>query len=154
GGRLTLGIGSGGTNFDASALGQKPWSRRERTERFEEFVELLDRLLSQAATTHAGHYYAAHEARSIPGCVPRPRVPFAIAADAPRAMRLAARYADTWVIVDASVRREVMAELDEQCLGAGRDPRSLKRLALLGFQERPLASLEAFRDVRGRYAEL
>lgn len=32
GGRITLGIGAGGTGFDATALGQEPWTPRERAE--------------------------------------------------------------------------------------------------------------------------
>ncbi|MFD8740946.1 LLM class flavin-dependent oxidoreductase, partial [Streptomyces sp. NPDC059618] len=44
GGRVTLGIGAGGTGFDATALGQEPWTPRERADRLAEFVPLLDRL--------------------------------------------------------------------------------------------------------------
>src|SRR3954469_6808432 len=40
-GRVVLGIGSGGTGFDATVLGQEPWSPRERADRFAEFVALL-----------------------------------------------------------------------------------------------------------------
>lgn len=43
GGWLTLGVGAGGTGFGATALGQVTWPPRERTARFEEFLELLDR---------------------------------------------------------------------------------------------------------------
>jgi alkanesulfonate monooxygenase SsuD/methylene tetrahydromethanopterin reductase-like flavin-dependent oxidoreductase (luciferase family) len=154
-GRFTLGLGSGGEGFDARALGQEPWSRRERAERFEEFVGLLDRLLREPATTRAGRFYSAHEARSVPGCVQRPRLPFAIAADGPRGMRLAARHGDAWVTLDGRSRgAQALRQLEEACLEVGRDPASLKRLALLGFEERPLASVEAFRDALGRHAEL
>ena len=45
GGRLMLGIGSGGTGVDAFVLGQNELSPRERHERFAEFVEELDQLL-------------------------------------------------------------------------------------------------------------
>ncbi|UFS57424.1 LLM class flavin-dependent oxidoreductase [Subtercola endophyticus] len=45
GGRFTLGVGSGGTGFDAFVLGQAALSPRQRHERFTEFVELLDELL-------------------------------------------------------------------------------------------------------------
>ena len=58
-GRLTLGLGAGSESFDASALGQKPWSPRERADRFAEFVELLDRLLVERATTVQGRFYSA-----------------------------------------------------------------------------------------------
>ncbi len=51
-GRITLGIGAGGNGFDATALGQDPWSPRERADRLAEFVPLLDRLLTEDAVTH------------------------------------------------------------------------------------------------------
>jgi alkanesulfonate monooxygenase SsuD/methylene tetrahydromethanopterin reductase-like flavin-dependent oxidoreductase (luciferase family) len=154
-GRFTVGLGAGSDSFDARALGQEAWPPRERAERFEEFVGLLDRLLKEPATTYDGRYYSAHEARSIPGCVQQPRLPFAIAATGPRGMRLAARYGEAWVTVDSrEAGPEQVRRLDEICGESGREPRSLQRLALLGFRERPLASIEAFRDVLGRHAEL
>jgi alkanesulfonate monooxygenase SsuD/methylene tetrahydromethanopterin reductase-like flavin-dependent oxidoreductase (luciferase family) len=154
-GRMTVGLGAGADGFDALALGKQPWLPRERADRFEEFVALLDQLLKHPATTYEGRFYSAHEARGIPGCVQRPRLPFALAASGPRAMRLAARYGDTWVTVDSrGAGLEQIRRLDEICSETGRDPRSLRRLVLLGFRERPLASIEAFRDVLGRHAEL
>ena len=55
GGRVTLGIGAGGSGFDATALlggGQEPWTPRERADRFGEFVPLLDRLLTEDVVSH------------------------------------------------------------------------------------------------------
>lgn len=154
-GRITVGLGAGTDGFDALALGKQPWLPRERADRFEEFVALLDRLLKEPATTYEGRYYSAHEARGVPGCVQQPRLPFAIAATGPRGMRLAARYGEIWVTVDSrGAGREEVRRLDEICVETGRDPTSLRRLALLGFRERPLESIEAFRDVLGRHAEL
>jgi hypothetical protein len=40
-GRIMLGIGSGGTGFDATVLGDQPWTARERADRFGEFVRNL-----------------------------------------------------------------------------------------------------------------
>ena len=99
GGRFTLGVGSGGGGWDAVMLGQNPWSPRERSERFAEFVDLLDRLLTHPAVSYDGRYYRAVEARTYPGCVQQPRLPFAVAASGPKAMRVAASHGDSWVTV-------------------------------------------------------
>jgi alkanesulfonate monooxygenase SsuD/methylene tetrahydromethanopterin reductase-like flavin-dependent oxidoreductase (luciferase family) len=169
GGRLRVGLGAGGTGFDAEALGAEPVSRAVRTSRFEEFVEHLDVLLGQSATAALdGEFYAAREARAVPGCVSQPRAPFAIAATGPRGMRLAARHAETWVTFGDATRsgelspRECLevaarqvADLDEACAAEGRDPASVGRLFLEGQTREPwLASVEAYRDLAGSYAQL
>src|SRR6478736_4666443 len=43
-GRLLVGLGAGGTGVDATVLGGEVLPPKERAERFEEFVELLDDL--------------------------------------------------------------------------------------------------------------
>ena len=63
------------------------------------FVEVLDLLLREPAASYRGRYYSAVEARTYPGCVQEPRVPFAVAAAAGRGMRLAARLGQMWVTV-------------------------------------------------------
>jgi alkanesulfonate monooxygenase SsuD/methylene tetrahydromethanopterin reductase-like flavin-dependent oxidoreductase (luciferase family) len=164
-GRLTLGLGAGSTGYDASILGGEPWSRRERTERFVEFVELLDRLLREDDVSTRGRHYAATEARNRPGCVQHPRVPFAVAAVGPVGMRLAARLGDSWVTYgDLSGAEDVgievgerivatqIAALTEVCVAEGRDPSTLRRIVLTGPQLDPcFDTLESFRDMLGRY---
>lgn len=95
GGRFVLGVGGGGEGFDATVTGDPP-TRGERTRRFEEFVGLLDQLLTQPVTSHQGEFYRADQARMIPGTIARPRTPFVVAANGPRAMALAARYGQGW----------------------------------------------------------
>jgi len=172
GGRITLGIGAGGTGYDATALlgpGERPWTPRERADRFGEFLPLLDRLLTEGAVTHRGEYYSAHEARTVPGCVQRPRVPFAVAATGPRGMRLAARYGQAWVTTGdpkvvaaggtaedsrAAIRAQ-LERLERICAEEGRDAAGLPKILLTGFTpDRPLASLGAFVDFAGTYREL
>ena len=53
GGRITLGIGAGGSGFDATVLGNAQWSPRERADRFGEFLPLLSTLLQQDVTTYS-----------------------------------------------------------------------------------------------------
>ena len=155
GGRLQVGIGAGGDGWDASALGQPDWSPRERADHFEEFVRLLDRLLVQPTTNHEGRLYSAKEARALPGCVQQPRPPFVLAGAGPRGMKLVVDHAAAWVAVDGhDANAEKLTRLDEVCAANGREPRSLRRMALLGFSETPLASLEALRDCVGRNAEM
>ncbi|MDH6215112.1 LLM class flavin-dependent oxidoreductase [Streptomyces pseudovenezuelae] len=169
-GRITLGIGAGGTGFDATALGQEPWTPRERANRLAEFVPLLDRLLTEDSVSYKGDFYSAHEARNIPGCVQRPRLPFAVAATGPRGLRLAARYGQAWVTTgdpklfedgtpEQSVRalRGQLDKLTDACTELGRDANELDRILLTGFtpdRARPLASLDAFVDFAGRHRDL
>lgn len=96
-GRLTVGVGAGTADFDATVLGLQPLSPRERVDRYAEFVDLLDALLREKRATRSGAYYTAVDARSEPGCVQQPRVPFLLAANGPRSMRIAARYGQGWV---------------------------------------------------------
>jgi alkanesulfonate monooxygenase SsuD/methylene tetrahydromethanopterin reductase-like flavin-dependent oxidoreductase (luciferase family) len=169
-GRVTLGIGAGGTGFDATALGQEPWTPRERADRFGEFVPLLDRLLTEDSVSYEGDFYSAHEARNIPGCVQRPRLPFAVAATGPRGLKLAARYGQGWVTTgdprlfesgtsEQSVQaiRGQVEKLADACAAIGREAVGIDKILLTGFtpdRSRPLESLDAFVDFAGRHQEL
>jgi alkanesulfonate monooxygenase SsuD/methylene tetrahydromethanopterin reductase-like flavin-dependent oxidoreductase (luciferase family) len=171
GGRITLGVGAGGTGFDATALlgGQEqPWPPRERADRFGAFVQLLDRLLSEDVVSCDGEYYSATEVRNIPGCVQRPRLPFAVAATGPRGLRLAAEYGQAWVttgdpkLFEAGTPEQSLEAIRGQverlgaaCEAIGRDPGELDRILLTGFTpDRPLDSFDAFVDFAGRHREL
>ena len=168
GGRLTLGIGSGGVGWDAVMLGNELWSRAERSARFAEFVTLLDRLLTEPKTSFRGRYYSVVDGRTFPGCVQQPRIPFAIAATGPTGMRLAATLGQTWVTTGDLAEEDVLlsaeagvgvvrgqsARLEQACAAVGRDPSSMARLVLTGPRLDPgLSSADAFADTVGRYEE-
>lgn len=166
-GRVVLGVGSGGTGWDATMLGHAPWPASERAARFEEFVTRLDQLLRSQELTTEGTFYPVDEARTHPGCVQSPRLPFAIAATGPRGMKVAARHGQTWVTTGPPddgrplgiddgvqvVRRQIDA-LTAACEAEHRDPATIDRLVLTGV---PLASgldsPEGFADAAGRYAD-
>jgi alkanesulfonate monooxygenase SsuD/methylene tetrahydromethanopterin reductase-like flavin-dependent oxidoreductase (luciferase family) len=156
GGRFTLGFGAGGLGYDATVLGGEAWSNAERSARYAEFVTMLDRLLTDRELDHPGEFYTAAGARAYPGCVQQPRVPFYLAATGPRGMRLVARHGQGWITHDPPGQlSDQIARFDEACTAVGRDPAELARLVVGDSRdERPLASLEAFRDAAGRYAEL
>lgn len=170
GGRITLGVGAGGSGYDATALGQEAWTPRERADRFGEFVPLLDRLLTEGAVTQDGDFYSAVEARNIPGCVQRPRLPFAIAATGPRGLELAARYGQAWVTTgdpklnekgtpaqsDEALRRQI-EKLGAACGSSGRDVAELDKILLTAFtpdRSTMLDSVDAFVDFAGRHREI
>lgn len=164
GGRFTLGIGAGGEGWDAEILGQDALSPRQRADRFEEFVTQLDQLLVEQRASFAGEYFGARDARAYPGCVQAPRVPFVVAATGPRGMRLAARYAETWVTTGeryfdeqldprrgAIVVAGQMRALDAACEAEGRDPSTLHRLVLTDFQLAP--ALDSFAETKAAYED-
>lgn len=160
-GRFTLGFGAGGAGFDATVLGEEPWSARERADRFAEFTRLLDKLLTQPLTSAEGARYRAFEAEMLPGSTQRPRMPFHIAAIGPRAMRLTAELGQGWVTFGAEqdgpkVVAEQIERLRAACAERGRDIAELE-LTLLSMgrgRERPLESFEAFVDWAGAYREI
>lgn len=167
-GRVAVGIGAGTDGFDAAVLGQDALTPRERADKFEEFTTLLDTLLRQGDVSASGNYFSAFEARTIPGCVQVPRLPFGIAATGPRGMRLAAQQGQAWVTTGdpavfeegtpaeslAAIRRQV-EKLEAACEAEGRDPASIERTLLTGFLPgNPLASLEIFEEFAAAHAEV
>lgn len=164
-GRFVMGIGAGGPGGDSDALAGQPISAAERTARLHEWTELTDLLLRQERADYTGRFFSAHQV-AIGGGHPR-RPPLAVAATGKRGMQTAVRFADLWITQDVSqnpavyagtphaeVRRQLTL-LDEVCTQQGRDPGTLPRLTVLGYGgERPLSSIEAFRDCVGRYSEM
>jgi len=165
GGRVAVGVGSGGTGFDATVLGHEPWSTGERHERFVEFTRALDILLREPATTLDGPYYPVVNSRQIPGPVQLPRPPLFVSALGPKSLALAAEVADGWVSFGnphagehestlGAVRAQV-AMLTEQLDRRGRASSSMEKLILdFGGDERPLRSFESFLDWAGRCHEI
>jgi alkanesulfonate monooxygenase SsuD/methylene tetrahydromethanopterin reductase-like flavin-dependent oxidoreductase (luciferase family) len=174
GGRFLLGLGAGGSGWDAAVLGPPP-SPAQRTRRFAEFTALLDALLTQPVTEHVGEFYEAHAARMIPGCVQRPRVPFLVAANGPRAMSLAALHGDAWVTFGPSLPDDVVdgvspaaaqerwwdglatmvERFDVEARAVGRDPATIERhLSLDGAPVFSLSSAQTLREGAERAAAL
>jgi alkanesulfonate monooxygenase SsuD/methylene tetrahydromethanopterin reductase-like flavin-dependent oxidoreductase (luciferase family) len=165
GGRMLLGVGAGGTGYDAGVLGGPDLPVRARMDRYGEFVELLDAILTGDRVTFNGRYYHAVDARSTPGCVQRPRVPFVVAGNGPRSIALAARYGQGWVTtgtgrddgLDAWWRSvaDLAGRFTDALAAAGRDPSSVDRyLSLDAAPVFSLSSVEYFADATARAGEL
>jgi alkanesulfonate monooxygenase SsuD/methylene tetrahydromethanopterin reductase-like flavin-dependent oxidoreductase (luciferase family) len=166
-GRLLIGVGAGGPGFDAAVLGSRPLSGRQRADRFEEFVTLLDLLLRQPSTTWSGSWFSAVEARTIPGPAQRPRPLLVVAGNGPRGMRLALGTGDGWAtngvaeppgageggeewwrgVAEASRRLEEAAQPEGV-------PDGFRRVLDMAFGIGAPRSLEQMRDQLGRAAAL
>jgi alkanesulfonate monooxygenase SsuD/methylene tetrahydromethanopterin reductase-like flavin-dependent oxidoreductase (luciferase family) len=156
-GRFLCGIGSGG-GIDTTIQGGPELSAREKVDRLTEFVVLLDKLLTTDGVDFAGEYFETRNGRTLPGCVQQPRVPFVMAANGPRSLKLAVRFGAGWVTTGikspdfetwfASVT-DLSHRLDDVL-----DGRPFDRYLALDSARYSLSSVEAFEDVVGRAGEL
>jgi alkanesulfonate monooxygenase SsuD/methylene tetrahydromethanopterin reductase-like flavin-dependent oxidoreductase (luciferase family) len=169
GGRLDLGIGTGGAGYDLTAFGDEPPTLRQRTDRFVDFTVALDTMLTTPSGSYEGPVYRAPEYRTLPGCTQKPRVPFTIAATGPRGFDLASRYASCWVTYGpnssggevtgpeawyASVAAQVRG-LEEACVRRDRDPADVRRMTLVSLGDEWVhGSADSWQDYAGRVADL
>lgn len=170
GGRFILGIGSGGTGFDATVLGQDELTPAQRHARFTEFVIGLDVLLRHESRTGGtgisfdGEWFQAVGARMVGAPAQAPRVPFVIAANGPKGLDLVVEHGTGWVTTgpDGAVGDQWWTavgdfnrRLTDRALAAGRDPGTIERhLSLDSGAQYSLASVAAFEDAVGRAADL
>lgn len=161
GGRFICGMGRGG-DLDSGLLGES-LTVGERTERFTEFTRLLDQVLAHDHVTYDGKFFSAHDSRNVPGCVQQPRVPFIVAANAPKGMRLAAELGQGWVTYGKPTGaeedwwrglRESGERMTEELEAAGRDNASFERhLNADGARGSVYESVDRFEDAVGRARE-
>ena len=131
-GRLILGIGAGGLEYEHRAFGF-PWERR--VARFEEALHILVPLLREGRVDFQGEYYTLRECELRPRGPQATGPPLLIGAlqNAPRMLRLTAQYADMWQAFLAFGRSvpdvvpPLRAAVDAACLKVGRDPATLAR---------------------------
>jgi alkanesulfonate monooxygenase SsuD/methylene tetrahydromethanopterin reductase-like flavin-dependent oxidoreductase (luciferase family) len=84
GGRVTLGIGAGGSGSDTRASGLAFPATRERCDMLEESVGLIRRLWSETSVTHSGTHYAVDGASVQPKPVQQPMPPVLVGGHGPR----------------------------------------------------------------------
>lgn len=162
-GRFTLGVGAGGPGYDTEVMGAGALPGKQRFDRFVEFTECLDQLLSGKQVDYSGEYFSAVAARGAPGCVQRPRVPFVLAANGPKALRFASGSGDHWVTTGGQAEdveswwrlvRDAAARFDDALAERDVDPRSVRRF--LQTDACPVTSFESvnfFADQLGRANE-
>jgi alkanesulfonate monooxygenase SsuD/methylene tetrahydromethanopterin reductase-like flavin-dependent oxidoreductase (luciferase family) len=125
GGRVLLGVGAGNQVAEHTAFGL---GFDHRVERFAEYLEILHGLLHNETVTLGGKHYLVVDASLR---MHHPRVPIWIAANGPRMLDLAARYASGWNGggargPDGEPFRSRLAALRVACQAAGRDANDIE----------------------------
>ncbi len=154
GGRLTLGLGAGFLEAEASAMGVPFPSTRERLQMLEEHFFIISRLTSsgEESLSFDGRYASAHGAVSHPHGVQRPHIPLLIGGHGPKyTYRIAARFCDEINInVRPAEMPRALEQLQARCVEIGRDPATLSIAAsiIAGWPFRGLRSTGGHRMTR------
>ena len=131
GGRMVLGLGSGGVfNDDFGVEGVRPEDRRAITD---ERLELVRRLLSEERVTHSGAFHRMEDMALEPRSVQQPHLPIWTGAMwngrfSKRMLERTARWADGFHPHGMTPRgyAEGKAAIEEMAAGLGRDPSRLE----------------------------
>ncbi|MBY8997619.1 MAG: LLM class flavin-dependent oxidoreductase [Candidatus Thorarchaeota archaeon] len=164
-GRFTLGIGAGSSSdLSHPMTGVDLWSKKERVERLQEIVEIYNLMLSQEVSSYQGKHYKVTDAVMIPPPLQKPRPPLTIAAGGPKALKLAATYADNWNYLPPfgltaeqafEETRQRNEKVTQFAIELGRDPDSIGRSLFIGWtKERPFDSKDAFIEFVNQYREI
>jgi alkanesulfonate monooxygenase SsuD/methylene tetrahydromethanopterin reductase-like flavin-dependent oxidoreductase (luciferase family) len=137
-GRFELGMGAGWNFMESDAYGIPLGTLKERSDRFEEGIEVIVSLLENETTTFDGQWFTLEDAR----CEPKPvqdRVPIVIGGKGRRrTLRTAARFADQWDMTfpDSPAEwQELDTVLRAHCDRVGRDQSQIARSVHLGFSD-------------------
>lgn len=167
GGRFLLGLGTGG-DLDSQVLGGADLSVRERVDRFQEFVGVLEQLRDGDHVTTEGRWFSTADARTRPGL---PRTPYLLAANGSRSLRFAAAHGSGWITTGPYAADSVESwyagladsahAFDDALADVGRDPGTVPRYVLTddtphlsGTGRFALSSVGFFEEIAGRVAEL
>jgi alkanesulfonate monooxygenase SsuD/methylene tetrahydromethanopterin reductase-like flavin-dependent oxidoreductase (luciferase family) len=163
GGRLVLGIGTGGTHQPAGSLGIPADNRGiaefaaygltlvspgEGIARLAESLTILRRMFTQDEFDFAGQYYTLTGTRNRPAPVQLSGPPILVGGSGTRLLRVAAEHADIWNTpgpphASAEFVLERSRVLDRHCAGLGRDPASITRSVQLLFGTDAAAEVRA-----------
>jgi F420-dependent oxidoreductase-like protein len=136
GGRFELGLGAGWNTMESDAYGIELGTLKERSDRFEEGIEVIVSLLRTTVTDFRGDWFQLDNA----WCEPKPiqeHLPIVIGGKGRRrTLRTVARFADQWDMTfpeDPANWLELDGVLREHCDSVGRDQSEITRSVHLGF---------------------
>ena len=133
GGRAILGIGAAWYDVEHAAYGWEFPPIKERFERLREAVSICRGMFDNETFTFTGQHYRVADARVVPR--PQRRIPIMIGGSGERkTLRMVAELADLCNIGGtANVVAPKLKVLDEHCAAVGREPRDVKRTALVSL---------------------
>jgi len=128
GGRLTLGIGAGWHEEEHRAYGFGYPAPGVRVSQLEEAVKIIKGMWQGGPFTFEGRHYTVGNAYCMPP--PDPPIELLVGTNGPRALRVAARFADAWNW-DAPMQAygPPLEQLREHCRSIGRDPSEIRLTA-------------------------
>src|SRR6266568_5577571 len=136
-GRAELGIGAGWLEAEHQAFGFDFPAPARRVDLVEEHLQVITGLWSQDPFTHRGQAFQLKDAHFTPKPVqqPRPTIIVGGRSTSERLPRLAAKYADEYVIGSPSLDdcRQARQKLDRACAKNGRDPSEVRLSAFLAI---------------------
>ena len=161
GGRMVLGLGSGGVfNDDFGVEGVRPEDRRTLTD---EGLELVRRLLSEERVTHSGAHHRMEDMALEPRSVQQPHLPIWTGAMwngrfSRRMLERTAKWADGFHPHGMTPQgyAEGKAAIEEMAAGLGRDPSQLEwscNMYLCMGDSREAAMEEVRRSMRERFGD-
>jgi F420-dependent oxidoreductase-like protein len=148
-GRLEIGLGAGWFEEECHAYGLPLGTMKERFDRFDEGLTVIDSLLTKERTTFTGDFYQLHDALLIPKPTQQPRPPICIGGQGEqRTLRAVARHADHWnaPALDAETFRRKLDVLHRHCAAIDRDPSTITVSNLLRYDrtDKVLAEVAQF----------
>ena len=140
GGRFELGLGAGGFSPAVQAYGGPTWTPGQAVSALGEAIQVIRLLWSgQHGIKFEGRFH--HLAGAHSGPVPAHPIGIWLGAYRPRMLSLVGRLADGWVPSYGYMKEPELLEgngrIDEAARGAGRDPRSIRRVLNAGMLDAP-----------------
>ncbi|HEX6601633.1 MAG TPA: TIGR03560 family F420-dependent LLM class oxidoreductase [Solirubrobacterales bacterium] len=135
GGRVEVGIGAGWWEREHELYGFELPEIGPRMEALEEQMQVVRGHWEEGPFSFEGRHYRARDLEALPKPVQRP-LPLVLGGrGGPRSLRMAARYADEYNTVMATVAEvaEIRAGLDRACEAEGRDPATLPLSMMTGW---------------------
>lgn len=136
GGRVELGLGAGWHAVEHHRHGLHYPDMETRLQMLEEQLQVVAGLWAgEPGWSFEGGHYQVRDARYAPIPIQRPRPPLIVGTQGkPRAIRMAARYADhlNLYYCTPDMARTAFERLDQECRAIGRHPAELTRSVLLG----------------------